>query len=83
MIGVGGIDSGAAAVAKIKAGASLIELYSALVFDGLRLVARIKSDIVECVAPGGPYRNSRIGGEQRCGDHGGELAGLVPRFRSS
>jgi dihydroorotate dehydrogenase len=45
LIGVGGIDSGAAAVAKIKAGATLIELYSALVFDGLRLVARIKSDL--------------------------------------
>ena len=39
LIGVGGIDSGQAAVAKIRAGACLIELYSALVFHGLRLVA--------------------------------------------
>src|SRR5215813_8861696 len=38
LIGVGGIDSGEAAVAKIRAGACLIELYSALVFHGLRLV---------------------------------------------
>ncbi len=46
LIGVGGIDSGAAAFAKIKAGASLVQLYSGLVFRGLRLVAEIKSDLV-------------------------------------
>ena len=45
LIGVGGIDSGEAALAKIRAGACLIQLYSALVFHGLRLVAAIKSDI--------------------------------------
>jgi dihydroorotate dehydrogenase len=45
LIGVGGIDSGTAALMKIRAGASLIELYSGLVFDGLRLVGRIKSDL--------------------------------------
>jgi dihydroorotate dehydrogenase len=45
LIGVGGIDSGAAALMKIRAGASLIELYSALVFHGLRLIGCIKSDL--------------------------------------
>ena len=45
LIGVGGIDSGAAALTKIRAGASLIALYSALVFHGLRLLGRIKSDL--------------------------------------
>jgi dihydroorotate dehydrogenase len=45
LIGVGGIDSGATALAKIRAGACLIQLYSALVFHGLRLVAGIKSDL--------------------------------------
>jgi dihydroorotate dehydrogenase len=45
LIGVGGIDSSAAALMKIRAGASLIALYSALVFHGLRLVGRIKSDL--------------------------------------
>jgi dihydroorotate dehydrogenase len=45
LIGVGGIDSGASALAKIRAGASLVELYSALVFNGVRLVGRIKSDL--------------------------------------
>jgi dihydroorotate dehydrogenase len=45
IIGVGGVDSGETALAKIRAGASLIELYSALVFQGLRLLASIKSDL--------------------------------------
>ena len=35
LIGVGGIDSGAAALGKIRAGADLVQLYSALVFRGL------------------------------------------------
>ncbi len=45
LVGAGGIDSGTSAIAKIKAGACLIQLYSALVFHGLRLVAGIKSDL--------------------------------------
>ena len=40
LIGVGGIDSGAAAFAKIKAGATLVQLYTGLVFRGLWLVVR-------------------------------------------
>jgi dihydroorotate dehydrogenase len=46
LIGVGGIDSGAAALAKIRAGASLLQLYSALVFRGLGLVADIKTALI-------------------------------------
>ena len=46
LIGAGGIDSGASALAKIRAGASLIQLYSALVFRGLGLIAEIKSALV-------------------------------------
>jgi dihydroorotate dehydrogenase len=47
LIGVGGIDSGAAAFAKIKAGASLIQLYSGLVFRGIGLVATIKKELLD------------------------------------
>jgi dihydroorotate dehydrogenase len=43
LIGAGGIDSGTAALAKIRAGASLMQIYSGLVFRGLGLVAEIKS----------------------------------------
>src|SRR4029077_11905862 len=41
LIGVGGIDSGSTAIAKIKAGATLLQLYSALVYRGLGVVAEI------------------------------------------
>jgi dihydroorotate dehydrogenase len=46
LVGAGGIDSGAAALAKIRAGATLVQLYSALVFRGLGLVAEIKSALI-------------------------------------
>lgn len=45
LIGVGGIASGLDAYRKIRAGASLLQLYSALVFQGPSLVSRIKSDL--------------------------------------
>jgi len=45
IIGVGGISSGAEAYAKIRNGASLIQLYSALTYQGPALVARIKRDL--------------------------------------
>ena len=47
LIGVGGIGSGADAYAKIRAGASAVQLYSALVFEGPGLAARIKRDLAE------------------------------------
>lgn len=46
LVGVGGIDSAEAAWIKIRAGASLIQLYSALVYEGPGLVGRIKSGLV-------------------------------------
>jgi dihydroorotate dehydrogenase len=49
LIGIGGIDSGEAALAKIEAGASLIQLYTGLVFEGLGLVARIKQALVAAI----------------------------------
>jgi dihydroorotate dehydrogenase len=45
LIGVGGVDSGGAALTKIRAGASLIQLYSALIYKGLGLVDSIKADL--------------------------------------
>ena len=41
LIGVGGIASAEDAYAKIKAGASAVQLYSALVYEGISLVPRI------------------------------------------
>ena len=52
LIGVGGIDSGAAAFAKIKAGASLIQLYSGLIFRGVGLIGAIKTDLMDFLRVG-------------------------------
>lgn len=46
LIGVGGVGNGAQAYAKLRAGASAVQLYTALVFEGPGLVARIKTDLV-------------------------------------
>ena len=52
LIGAGGIDSGPTAIAKIKAGATLLQLYTGLVFRGIGLVAEIKADLVAAVKRG-------------------------------
>lgn len=46
LVGAGGIDSGKSAIAKIRAGATLIQVYSALVFRGLGLVSEIKRTLI-------------------------------------
>ena len=46
LIGAGGISNADQAYAMIKAGASLIQLYSALVYEGLGLVAAIKYGLI-------------------------------------
>ena len=53
LIGVGGIDSGEAALAKIEAGATLLQLYTGLVFAGPGLIGRIKRALVEAMAKDG------------------------------
>ncbi len=45
LIGVGGIRSGADAYAKIRAGASAVQLYTGLVFGGVSLAAKIAKDL--------------------------------------
>jgi dihydroorotate dehydrogenase len=62
LIGVGGIDSGGAALTKIRAGASLIQLYSPLVFKGLGLVDDIKSDLTSTLLRTGREQLSEIVG---------------------
>lgn len=46
LVGVGGVRSGADAYAKIRAGASLVQLYTALAYEGPSLVARIKHELL-------------------------------------
>ncbi len=47
LIGVGGVAGAADAYAKIRAGASLVQLYTALVFEGPALIGRIKRGLAE------------------------------------
>lgn len=62
LIGVGGVDSGGAALTKIRAGASLIQLYSSLVYKGLGLVDEIKRDLTSTLLRTGRDSLSEIVG---------------------
>jgi dihydroorotate dehydrogenase len=62
LVGVGGIDTGGAALTKIRAGASLIQLYSSLVYKGLGLVDDIKRDLVSTLLRTGRDSLSEIVG---------------------
>ena len=52
----GGISNGAQAYEKIKNGASLVQSYSGLIFEGPSMVRKINEDILELMAKDG-YEN--------------------------
>lgn len=47
LVGAGGVASGADAYAKLRAGASAVQLYSALAYDGPGLIVRIKRELAQ------------------------------------
>ncbi|TAJ89800.1 quinone-dependent dihydroorotate dehydrogenase [Reyranella sp.] len=53
LIGCGGVGSGADAYAKIRAGATLVQLYSAMVFEGPPIIRRIKDELAALLARDG------------------------------
>lgn len=53
IIGVGGVASGRDAFEKIAAGATLVQLYTSLSFQGLPLVARVKRELTQILEMGG------------------------------
>jgi len=53
LIGCGGVGSGADAYAKIRAGATLVQLYSAMVYEGPPLIRRIKDELAALLARDG------------------------------
>jgi dihydroorotate dehydrogenase len=53
LIGVGGIRTGADAYAKIRAGASLVQLYTALAYDGPALIGQIKRQLLHLMEQDG------------------------------
>ena len=52
LVGVGGVASGADALAKLRAGATAVQLYTALVYEGPILVQRIKRELAALLAQG-------------------------------
>ncbi|MDK9722119.1 MAG: quinone-dependent dihydroorotate dehydrogenase [Rhodospirillales bacterium] len=66
LIGVGGVASGADAYAKIRAGASLVQVYSALIYKGPMLIERIKSELCHLLRRDGFTRISdAVGADHR------------------
>ena len=66
LVGAGGIDSGPSALGKIRAGASLVQVYSGLVFRGLSLVAEIKQTLLAALERDRPPQSRRLC-RRRCG----------------
>ncbi|MET0430234.1 MAG: quinone-dependent dihydroorotate dehydrogenase [Microvirga sp.] len=61
IVGVGGIDSPQAALTKIRAGASLLQLYSALIYHGPAVVTAIKAGILAEIARTGAGLEAMVG----------------------
>ena len=66
LVGVGGVASGAEAYAKIRAGASLVQLYTALIYEGPALVGRIKEELADLLRRDGfESLAAAVGADQR------------------
>ena len=61
LVGAGGVHDGPSALLKIRAGASLVQLYSALVYQGPGLVASILAFLAAEVARSGESLASLTG----------------------
>jgi len=56
LIGVGGISNGLECYEKIKSGASLVQLYSALTYEGPPIIKKILSELINLLKADG-YKN--------------------------
>ena len=54
LIGIGGIDSPESALTKIEAGATLLQLYTGLIYEGPSLIGRIKAKLAQEAVRAGP-----------------------------
>ena len=78
LIGVGGIDSAEAAYARIRAGASLIQLYTALVYRGPRLVGEITQGLARLLtADGFASLSDAVGADHRGSTARGQDASAI------
>lgn len=62
LIGIGGIDSGKTALDKIRAGATLLQLYTGLVYEGAGLIERINAHLADAVHAAGAASISDLTG---------------------
>ena len=53
IIGVGGVEDGHDAYEKLKAGASAIQIYSCMIYNGPGVISRIRSELIELMAQNG------------------------------
>ena len=56
IIGVGGVGSGRDAYDKLRAGASLVQIYSMMVYEGPGVVSRIRSELADLMVQNGHRR---------------------------
>jgi dihydroorotate dehydrogenase len=71
LIGVGGVASAADAYAKIRAGASLVQLYTALIFEGPALIGKVKNGLPELLRRDGfASVGEAVGVDAAGGSHG-------------
>lgn len=64
LIGIGGIDSGESAFAKIEAGATLLQLYTGLIYEGPGLIRRIARHLAAAVQDAGATSIGAIAGSR-------------------
>jgi dihydroorotate dehydrogenase len=62
LISVGGIDSGAEAYRRLRAGASLVQIYTSLVYEGPSLPRRINEELLRLMAREGVTRLGEVVG---------------------
>ena len=63
IIGVGGISSGSDCYEKIKSGASLLQIYTALIYSGPNLIFKIKNELVDLIKTDGYNSISEVIGK--------------------
>ena len=61
LVGVGGVADAATALAKIRAGATLVQLYTALVYQGPGLIGAIKRGLLAALAKEGATLAQNVG----------------------
>ena len=62
IIGVGGVDSGNSAYEKIINGASLVQLYTGMVYQGPNIVSKINNELIEIIKKHGVKNISELTG---------------------